>query len=31
IRGRRVKRAWGDPNEQVLERHSASDFDGKAI
>lgn len=31
IRGRMVNRAWGEPNEQVLERHSASDFDGKAI
>jgi len=31
IRGRMVNRAWGEPNEQVLERHSASDFDGKAF
>ncbi|MBA4314966.1 MAG: glutathione-dependent disulfide-bond oxidoreductase [Alcaligenaceae bacterium] len=31
IRGRMVNRAWGEPHEQVLERHSASDFDGKAI
>ena len=31
IRGRMVNRAWGEPNEQGLERHSASDFDGKAI
>ncbi|MDP3271288.1 glutathione-dependent disulfide-bond oxidoreductase [Limnobacter sp.] len=31
IRGRMVNRAWGEPNEHVLERHSASDFDGKAI
>ena len=31
IRGRMVNRAWGESNEQVLERHSASDFDGKAI
>lgn len=31
IRGRMVNRAWGEPNEQVLERHSASDFDGKAV
>jgi GST-like protein len=31
IRGRMVNRAWGEPNEQVLERHSVSDFDGKAI
>ena len=31
IRGRMVNSAWGEPNEQVLERHSASDFDGKAI
>lgn len=31
IRGRMVNRIRGQPNEQVLERHSASDFDGKAI
>lgn len=31
IRGRMVNRAWGAPDEQVLERHSASDFDGKAV
>lgn len=31
VRGRMVNRAWGEPNEQVLERHSASDFDGKAV
>lgn len=27
-RGRLVNRAWGDENQQLLERHSASDFDG---
>jgi GST-like protein len=26
-RGRRVNRAWGPEEEQVIERHSASDFD----
>ena len=25
-RGRMVNRAWGDPTEQLLERHNASDF-----
>lgn len=30
-RGRLVNRAWGEPQEQVLERHSAKDFEGKAI
>ncbi|WND04003.1 glutathione-dependent disulfide-bond oxidoreductase [Temperatibacter marinus] len=25
-RGRMVNRAWGDPSEQLLERHNASDF-----
>ena len=29
-RGRMVNRTWGEPSEQVPERHSASDFDGKA-
>ena len=29
VRGRRVNRAWGDPAEQLLERHAASDFDRK--
>jgi len=28
-RGRIVNRAWGDANEQLLERHSAEDFTGK--
>ena len=27
VRGRRVNRAWGPEEEQVLERHSASDLD----
>lgn len=31
IRGRMVNRGWGEVNEQVHERHSASDFDGKAV
>ncbi|MDC8831084.1 glutathione-dependent disulfide-bond oxidoreductase [Alteromonas gilva] len=26
-RGRKVNRTWGEPHEQVPERHSASDFD----
>ena len=26
-RGRMVNRAWGEPNEQLRERHDASDFD----
>lgn len=30
-RGRMVNRTWGDPDEQVQERHSANDFDGKAV
>ena len=29
-RGRMVNRAWGDPAEQVRERHDASDFGGRA-
>jgi GST-like protein len=28
IRGRKVNRNWGDPHEQLPERHSAADFDG---
>ncbi len=28
-RGRIVNRAWGDANEQLLERHSSKDFTGK--
>lgn len=31
VRGRMVNRSWGDEGEQVPERHSASDFEGKAI
>ena len=27
IRGRKVNRTWGEPNEQLPERHSAADFD----
>jgi GST-like protein len=26
VRGRRVNRAWGPEEEQVLERHSAADL-----
>ncbi|MNR62209.1 Disulfide-bond oxidoreductase YghU [compost metagenome] len=26
-RGRKVNRSWGEPDEQVLERHSAKDLD----
>ncbi len=29
IRGRKVNKAWGEPEDQVIERHSASDFDKK--
>ena len=29
-RGQRVNRAWGDESKQLLERHSASDFETKA-
>nr|WP_315246222.1 glutathione-dependent disulfide-bond oxidoreductase [uncultured Albidiferax sp.] len=28
-RGRMVNRAWGEPSEQLHERHAASDFDNK--
>jgi GST-like protein len=28
IRGRKVNRSWGEPHEQLPERHSAADFDG---
>lgn len=28
-RGRIVNKAWGEGNEQLLERHSAADFEGK--
>jgi GST-like protein len=30
-RGRLVNRVWGEENEQMPERHSAKDFEGKAI
>ncbi|MDP4574983.1 glutathione-dependent disulfide-bond oxidoreductase [Qipengyuania sp. G39] len=30
-RGRIVNKAWGDENAQLLERHSASDFEGKTL
>jgi GST-like protein len=30
-RGRLVNRVWGGENEQMAERHSAKDFEGKAI
>jgi GST-like protein len=28
IRGRKVNRTWGEPHEQLRERHSAADLDG---
>ena len=28
VRGRKVNRAWGEPHEQLRERHDAKDFDG---
>lgn len=30
-RGRKVNRAWGEPSEQLFERHDASDFDTKTL
>lgn len=30
-RGRIVNKAWGDENSQLLERHSAADFEGKKL
>ncbi|CAM3636154.1 glutathione-dependent disulfide-bond oxidoreductase [Polynucleobacter brandtiae] len=30
-RGRIVNRTWGEPLQQLLERHAASDFDGKSL
>lgn len=30
-RGRMVNRAWGEPHEQLLERHDASDFETKTM
>ncbi|WP_432200660.1 glutathione-dependent disulfide-bond oxidoreductase [Erythrobacter sp. W53] len=30
-RGRIVNKAWGEENEQLLERHSAADFEGKKL
>jgi GST-like protein len=30
-RGRMVNRAWGDPSEQLLERHDASDFELRTV
>ena len=30
-RGRMVNRAWGDPSEQLLERHDAGDFETKTL
>ncbi len=30
-RGRIVNKAWGEENEQLLERHSAADFEGKTF
>lgn len=31
MRGRMVNRAWGEPHEQLLERHDASDFETKTM
>ncbi|MFG1501234.1 glutathione-dependent disulfide-bond oxidoreductase [Halobacteriovorax sp. XZX-3] len=31
LRGRLVNRAWGDEDQQILERHGQSDFDAKDI
>jgi GST-like protein len=30
-RGRIVNKTWGEPNEQLPERHSAADFAGKVL
>ena len=30
-RGRMVNRTWGEPSEQLLERHDSSDFDKKSL
>ena len=30
-RGRIVNRTWGEPSEQLLERHDSSDFDNKSL
>ncbi|MEP3051168.1 MAG: glutathione-dependent disulfide-bond oxidoreductase [Erythrobacter sp.] len=30
-RGRIVNKVWGEENEQLIERHSAADFEGKAV
>ena len=30
-RGRIVNKTWGEPDEQLPERHSAADFAGKAV
>lgn len=30
-RGRMVNRTWGEPSEQLLERHDSSDFDEKSL
>lgn len=29
IRGRAANQTWGEPEQQVRERHAPSDFDGK--
>ena len=31
VRGRMVNRGWGEPSEQLLERHDALDFDTKTM
>ena len=30
-RGRKVNRAWGEPSDQLLERHDAADFETKTM
>ena len=30
-RGRLVNKAWGDEDQQVIERHSSADFEGKHL
>lgn len=31
IRGKMVNKSWGEENEQVIERHSSADFEGKKL
>ena len=30
-RGRKVNRVWGEPSDQLFERHDASDFDQRTL